>query len=396
MQEIIACDSYGNSLTNLVQWDSDVYVYLSAEEIDSAYRTHFFNNTMDIAMVVETEYSNGILKAKIPNALLMQPHIIVGYVEVIKNGETKSLYGFKINVRKRPQPSNYIYPDTKDWLEVERLVNECREYAEAASKSAGNAKQSENNAAASAAKSADSASNASDSEKAASESETNAKISENNADTSAKHSADSAANAKQSEENASKSAINADISASESANSATNAKNSEESAANSAFKSDQSANVAIQSEKNAKTYATNAESSANKSKDYALLAQSYAVGESGKRENETTDNAKYYCEKSKINADITTDVVQEVKQSKELAEESANNAAGFASEASDYLARTEQSANEALASATKAERIAEGIQNISRWTNTIIDDVTKLSYHIGIENGVVYFSDEFE
>lgn len=382
MQEIIACDSYGNSLTNLVQWDSDVYVYLNAEEIDSAYRTHFFNNTMDEAMVVESEYSGGVLKAKIPNALLMQPYIIVGYVEVTKNGETKSLYGFKINVRKKPKPSDYITPDTRDWIEAEDLLKECREYADRAFKSAENAKQSEDNASVSAKESAKSASNAKQSESAVAKSESNAKQSENNAAASAMASADSAANAKESERSAA-------TSAAASASSAANAQNSETAAAKS------EAN-AKKLEEDSAQYAKESKNSAKEAESFFLLSKSYAVGEGGGREGESTDNAKYYCELSQINAETSTVAAQESERAKETAEESARNAAESAFKAGDYMESVEHSAQEASNAAEMAEQIADRLQNLARWTNMIIDDVTQKSYFIGIENGVVYFSDEFE
>lgn len=382
MQEIVACDSYGNSLTNLVQWDKDVYVYLSAEEINSAYRTHFFNNTMDEALVVESEYNSGTLKVKIPNTLLTQPYIIIGYVNVIKNGETKSLYGFKINVRKKPKPSNYVHIDSKEWIEVETVLDECRSYADAAFQSAKNAWQSEINSATFATESADSAANSKDSEEAASKSAENAKQSEENAKEYASETYENAEIATQKAIEANTSAQKADL--------------SEKNAANSALESIQSANAALQSERNAETYASDAESSANQSENYSLLSKSYAIGEGKKRENEATDNAKYYCEQSKTNVDTAIDAAQEAEQSKEYAEEYANSAADSASDASNSLVSAEQSAQEALESAIKAERISESIQNMSRWTNTIIDDVTKTSYFIGIENGVVYFCDEFE
>lgn len=139
MQEIIAYDCEGNSLTSLVQWDRDIYVYLNEDDVnleDSEIRVHFFNNTLNEALVVEaTQGDNGIV-AKIPNVLLSQPHIIIGYVYAEKeNGEGKSIYCFKINVRKRPMPSNYIAEDTADWIDAREILDECSAYAKSVSQS---------------------------------------------------------------------------------------------------------------------------------------------------------------------------------------------------------------------------------------------------------------------
>lgn len=142
MQEIIACDAHGNSLNYLVQWDQDVHVYLQADGIDSAYRVHFFNNSMDESYVVDSTFQDGILKAKIPNALLTMPYIITGYVDVTKDKENKCLYGFKINVKKKPKPSNYVYLDTNDYVSIEDIRDECRDIADEASGYADKAKAS--------------------------------------------------------------------------------------------------------------------------------------------------------------------------------------------------------------------------------------------------------------
>lgn len=296
MQEIIAHDEYGNSLTNLVQWDSDVYVYLSAEYIDSAYRVHFFNNSMEKSLVVESQYSDGILKAKIPNYLLTQPYIIFGYVSVVKNEGVKSLYSFKINVRKKPKPSSYISDGCQEWIEVETLIDEVHSFAKVT-------------------------------EQYANKAENSANLSESYYLWSKSYAIGEGGKRDNEEEENSKYYYE---------------------------KSKEETDIATGA-------ANEAEKSANKSEDYYLLAKSYSMGEGGKRDNEKTDNAKYYCEKSKENVDIATDA-----------------------------------AKDTAALVDEAEKIAENIKNLSRWTNTIIDDVTAHSYFIGIENGVVYFSDEFE
>lgn len=92
-------------------------------------------------------------------------------------------------------------------------------------------------------------------------------------------------NAKTSEDNAKESEINAKTSEN-------NSKTSEVNAGVSEVNSKTSETKALTSEQNAKTSETNALNSANK-------AQSYAIGGTGTRENEDTNNAYYYYERVK-------------------------------------------------------------------------------------------------
>ena len=104
----------------------------------------------------------------------------------------------------------------------------------------------------------------------------------------AKRAENSATNAAISEDNASSSATTAINKASEASTSATNAKSSENVAIAKASESDISAN-------NASTSETNASNS-------AILSKSWAIGGTGSRTDEDTDNSKYYSEQSKFYA----------------------------------------------------------------------------------------------
>lgn len=51
MQEITIFDINNNSVNSLVQWDKNVKVFVQEDEIDKAYKVHFFNqNNIDEAM----------------------------------------------------------------------------------------------------------------------------------------------------------------------------------------------------------------------------------------------------------------------------------------------------------------------------------------------------------
>lgn len=130
----------------------------------------------------------------------------------------------------------------------------------------------------------------------------NAKVSETNAKKSEQNASNSESNAKLSEQNASISEVNAKRSETSALTSENNAKVSEQNASASETKAKKSEQNASTSESNAKVSERNAaasESNAKKSETSALtscnLAKSYAVGDTGTRDNENVDNAKYYC-----------------------------------------------------------------------------------------------------
>ena len=238
MQEITVNDKNGNSILGLVQWDNDVTIYIENEILDSNYDVHFFNSSSDKAYVVHSLYENDILSVKIPNILLENFLAISGYVYIEKDNEAKSILYFRIPIRSRPKPSNHVYIDTKDYVDIEEVLSECKELER---KCAEHELESKNFANNSKSYSDEAALSASQSSKSAND----AKISEGNAKTYSDNAKQSENNAKISEDNASKS----EISAASSASSASN---------------------------------------------FEKLSESYCHGNTGERENENTDNSSYY------------------------------------------------------------------------------------------------------
>ena len=190
-----------------------------------------------------------------------------------------------------------------------------KDYAEQAMNSQEAAKNSASEAANSAAQSEQSAINSENSANAVKQSETNAKQSETNAQNSANASANSASQAANSATSASQYASQAQSSASQaqeyanasansasqaqssataSANSATEAKESATQAANSATQAQSSAEESKNSASEAANSAAQSEQSAEQVTEWAETSKSYAVGETGTRPGEDTDNAKYY------------------------------------------------------------------------------------------------------
>ena len=261
MTEITVYDKNGNSIDNLVQWDTGVVIYISERYITSAQKVHFFTPESEEAYVMNSSYSNGKLSVAIPEILLRQYYPICGYIYIEDANEKKSVYGFKIRMRRRPQPSNVVLENTKDWVNIEEVLTECKSWAVGGT----NSRQGE------------------DTDNAKYYSQLSKSYAHGNSTTNRAN--ENTDNAKYYSEQSSKSATNAKTSE-------TNAKKSETNASTSATNAKTSETNAKKSETNAKTSETNAKASETKS-------QSYAVGGTNSRTGENTDNAKYYCEKAK-------------------------------------------------------------------------------------------------
>lgn len=168
-------------------------------------------------------------------------------------------------------------------------------------------------------------------------------------------------NAKYYSQQAANSATASANSATASANSATASANSATASANSATAAHTSEVNATTSETNAATSATNsahsasvandrateASTSANRASNSATLSQSWAIGVGGARQDEETNNSKYFSEQS---AESATNA----SSSASSAATSANNASGYANEAANASTSAAASASAANTSATNA------------------------------------------
>lgn len=111
------------------------------------------------------------------------------------------------------------------------------------------------------------------------------------------------ANALKSEQNALKSETNAKVSETVASDKAAEAILSAETAVNKASEAANSSIIATQKSNKASEYA-------NTASEAAIISQSYAMGGTGTREGEDTDNSKYYNEQSKSNAKRAEDAAE--------------------------------------------------------------------------------------
>lgn len=119
----------------LYQWDVDQTLEIYGLSLPSIPEIHYTNAAMERAVVRHaTMDAAGVIRAEIPNALLQKPYKIAAYVCIYEGGAFRSLYKIEINVKERPQPSDYVIvddPDIYDFNALEaKIDNVLRDYSE--------------------------------------------------------------------------------------------------------------------------------------------------------------------------------------------------------------------------------------------------------------------------
>ena len=124
-----------------------------------------------------------------------------------------------------------------------------------------------------------------------------------------------------------------------------------------------SAKEAKTSETNAKASQNAAQTSATNANNYAIKSQSYAVGNTGSRTDENTDNAKYYNQQASNSKTSALNSATNASNSATSASSSASKAESSATSASNSASKAESSATSASSSASKAESSATTATN---------------------------------
>lgn len=150
----------------------------------------------------------------------------------------------------------------------------------------------------------------------------------------------------------------------------------------------QRADEVLLSKTNAAASAKSAEQSAANADMDAKLSQSYCIGKSGIRDGEDTDNAMYYYEQSKTNADTAVQSATNAATSESNANsymESARQSADIAVQSAESAANSEgvaaEKASEAEQSATNAKQSETNIKKAEESSNTMAQ--TARSYAVG-------------
>ena len=106
-------DSNGNKRNFLWQYDKGQTLVVEDLDYIISPEVHFTNTVLENALVAYGQYSDGVLKVNVPDALLLSANniIVYLYLEGVQSGET--IRELTITVRPRKKPADYIYTDDR-------------------------------------------------------------------------------------------------------------------------------------------------------------------------------------------------------------------------------------------------------------------------------------------
>lgn len=116
------------TLNNLTQWDKDVLLHISGEELPNSFEIHIGYEGISEAYRFPLQKTDGVASVKIPNKLLQQTANIKAWIYLIDKEGCRTTKTIIIPVEKREKPADYtssIEPSQKDV--VEKLVERTNE-----------------------------------------------------------------------------------------------------------------------------------------------------------------------------------------------------------------------------------------------------------------------------
>jgi hypothetical protein len=100
------------TVSDVFQWDRNRILKIYGLKFTSVPEIHFAKNNMKLAIVKQaTIDEDGIAKVEIPNSLLEDANPIKIYVCIYNGDEFISRYSFKIDIKSRVKPADYIEED---------------------------------------------------------------------------------------------------------------------------------------------------------------------------------------------------------------------------------------------------------------------------------------------
>ena len=117
-------DQYGNKITNLTQWDSNVILKLHNYNYPAAPVVHFANDDSEESYTVHATLEDSVASVVVPNILLTTPGKAINvfffqYYSVSDEGRV--LCHFSLPVAPKPRPNDYEYVDNTEVIELSSL-----------------------------------------------------------------------------------------------------------------------------------------------------------------------------------------------------------------------------------------------------------------------------------
>lgn len=116
------------TLDSLTQWDKDVLLHISGDDLPEAFEIHIGYEGIFEAFRIPLKKVDGVATVKIPNELLQQTRSIIAWTYVIDSEGCRTTKAINIPLAVRERPADYtsgIEPSQKD--NIEQLIEKSNE-----------------------------------------------------------------------------------------------------------------------------------------------------------------------------------------------------------------------------------------------------------------------------
>ena len=111
--DAVFVDLSGKKKNFLYQYDKGQILMVEGLNYSTTPEVHFATSAFNAAIIATgVLYSDGVLQAKIPDALLFDARTIFAYIYAKSGSKGETCECVQINVRPRKKPDNYIYSDS--------------------------------------------------------------------------------------------------------------------------------------------------------------------------------------------------------------------------------------------------------------------------------------------
>lgn len=106
---------------SLYQWDTNQTLEITGSKLTTAPTIHFGNKASDIALVVQSELVDGVVRAPIPNTMVAEPYPVYAFLVTLDGEVANTRQVFEIPIIPRPRPHYYEYADNQGVVNYELL-----------------------------------------------------------------------------------------------------------------------------------------------------------------------------------------------------------------------------------------------------------------------------------
>ena len=110
MFDYICLNSQGDAIDFFYQWDINQKIQIDNWGLQIAPEFHFCNSKSKEALVVLAHISGNKIIVDVPNILLQEGEVLIGYIYVQNtDGSANTVIAVQIPVRPRPRPADYVF-----------------------------------------------------------------------------------------------------------------------------------------------------------------------------------------------------------------------------------------------------------------------------------------------